>query len=216
MGFALVLAGGEIPDRRYESGLADADFVVAADMGIRIARNFGLSVDALVGDFDSASVGERAWANDEGVTEVAFPADKDQTDLDLALSHVEASAPVSVDRIVVVGVTGGRLDHELGNWATCGRPRRLAVDVWTDRGVASFLHGEFRNAITMTGAAGRILSLIPMFGPASGVTAVGVRWPLKGETLYPDGSRGLSNEFVGGAASVSVESGTLLVVQPGP
>lgn len=215
MGFAVVLVGGDVPDHRHASGLMDAEFVVAADMGIRIARTFELPVHALVGDFDSTTRREREWARGVGAAEVPFDADKDQTDLELALRYVETDAPGSVDRIVVVGVTGGRLDHELGNWAICCRRRRLAVDIWTDRGSVSVLHGESRNAIALEGESGSLLSLIPMFGPARGVTARGVRWPLSDEDLYADATRGISNEFVGEEAFVTLTSGTLMVVEPG-
>jgi thiamine pyrophosphokinase len=39
-----------------------------------------------------------------------------------------------------------------------------------------------------------------------------LKWPLKNETLYPDKTRGISNEMLGKTASVSIGSGLLLIV----
>jgi thiamine pyrophosphokinase len=39
-----------------------------------------------------------------------------------------------------------------------------------------------------------------------------LRWSLKDETLYPDKTRGVSNEMISESASVEIKSGLLLVV----
>jgi thiamine pyrophosphokinase len=46
----------------------------------------------------------------------------------------------------------------------------------------------------------------------TGIQTEGLKWPLHRETLYPDKTRGISNELAGEAATVSMESGLLLVV----
>jgi thiamine pyrophosphokinase len=62
------------------------------------------------------------------------------------------------------------------------------------------------------GHPGELVSLIPWGGKVTGVTTAGLRWPLKDDTLYPYKTRGISNELLGQTASVSLESGLLLVV----
>jgi thiamine pyrophosphokinase len=54
--------------------------------------------------------------------------------------------------------------------------------------------------------------LIPWGSPAEGVTTEALRWPLRGETLYPDKTRGISNEMLSETASVAVRSGLLLII----
>jgi thiamine pyrophosphokinase len=46
----------------------------------------------------------------------------------------------------------------------------------------------------------------------TGVFTEGLRWPLHGESLFPDKTRGISNELLGDTASVSVGEGLLLIV----
>lgn len=212
MGFAVVLAGGDIPDRRLFEGVEAADLVVAADGGVRIARSHGLPIDVVIGDLDSSSEGDLAWATAEGAEIHSFPADKNATDLQLALGHADVA--VGIDRIVVLGMEGGRLDHEMGNWAVCCGQWQAAVDVHTERGVTHVLRGASRNEVELTGEPGDIVSLLPQGGTAVGVETVGLRWPLEEAVLYPDDSRGLSNEFVDTSAKVSLHSGVLLVSRP--
>ena len=46
----------------------------------------------------------------------------------------------------------------------------------------------------------------------TGVLTEHLRWPLRRETLYPDKTRGVSNELLDETASIAIEDGLLLVV----
>ena len=48
------------------------------------------------------------------------------------------------------------------------------------------------------------------------VVTVGLRYPLCRETLPAGTTRGVSNEFLDGIATVSLDSGVLLAVLPDP
>ena len=52
-----------------------------------------------------------------------------------------------------------------------------------------------RGERTLTGAPGEIVSLLPVHGPAEGVTTSGLEYPLHDETLPAGTSRGVSNVF---------------------
>jgi thiamine pyrophosphokinase len=66
----------------------------------------------------------------------------------------------------------------------------------------------------LAGAAGAVLTLLPVHGAALGVRTNGLRYPLRDEDLAAGTSRGVSNEFLGGPASVSVTAGVLLAIAP--
>ncbi len=211
MSFAVVLVGGTLPERRLLAGAERADFIIAADGGVRIARTYGLPIHVVIGDLDSASAGDLAWASAENAEIVEYPTDKDHTDLELALDRADAAA---VERIVAIGVDGGRLDHELGNWAALCALRSARVDVHTAQGTASILHGGGHDCIHLTGTPGDVVSLIPRTDAATGVRTTGLRWPLADAVLFSTSTRGISNEFAQPDASVEVDTGTLMVVRP--
>ena len=211
MAVALVLAGGDPPHGRILEGTKGADLVIAADSGVRIARTHGLSIHAVVGDLDSVSTGDVAWAKAEGAEILEVPRDKDFTDLELAM---ERAAADDIDRIVVVGIEGGRIDHELGNWAVLCADRAPLVEVLTSGGSVVVLHGETTNRIELTGNPGDVVSILARNGEATGVTTTGLRWPLEQATLEPTSSVGVSNEIIGTEATIELKSGTVLVARP--
>ena len=197
---AWVVAGGDPQDPALLAELLPAQLVVAADSGADIARSLGLVPDVIVGDFDSVTP-EGAAATAEWRR---FPADKDATDLELALAEARDRGAGS---ITVVGGAGGRLDHFLANVAALASDELAAVRVDALMGAARLW--VVRRRGTITGRPGDLVTLLPYGGPATGL-----RWPLAGDTLRAGSTRGVSNVLVASEATVSVESGVLVAVRP--
>ena len=65
----------------------------------------------------------------------------------------------------------------------------------------------------LDGADGDLVTLLPLDGDAVGVRTVGLQYALDGETLHSGRTRGLSNEVEEAPASVSLERGSLLVIE---
>jgi thiamine pyrophosphokinase len=204
----VVVAGGDAT--RSAVAVPAGTPVIAADGGLDRAFALGLDVQLAVGDFDSATPGAVAAAEAAGVRLVRHPRAKDATDLELALDTAAALQP---RRILVVGSDGGRLDHLLAGLLLLGSERYAAfeVDAALGRATAHVVRRERR----LAGAPGELVTLLALHGPAEGVVAEGVAFPLCGETLEPGSSRGVSNVFVSGQARIAVASGTLLVLRPG-
>ncbi len=111
---------------------------------------------------------------------------------------------------LVIGALGGRLDQTLGNLSLLSDPRLSTYDIRLDDGVEEAFFTRSRCEIR--GRPGEIVSLIPWGAEVTGISTEGLRWPLQSETLFPDRTRGISNEMLGETASISVEAGLLLVV----
>jgi len=203
----LIFAGGETTPTSLIEELPESDLVVAADSGYDLAVSEGLAVDVLIGDMDSITA-ENVPSH---VIVERHPPDKDKTDLELALERVAAERPA---RIVVVGGSGGRLDHEL---ATAGllTSRRWddigEIDWVTTRGWAYVVRGHR----TIHGDVGATIGLIPMGGPALGVSTRGLKWELSGAVLDHGTTWGVSNVFVAPVADIKVNEGCVLAVVPG-
>jgi thiamine pyrophosphokinase len=204
----VVVSGGEPPDPRAALAAPLGAPVIAADKGLEHALALGLEVTVAVGDFDSASPGAVAAAEGAGVRIERHPHAKDATDLELAL---DVAAALDPNRILVLAGTGGRLDHELSLLLLLGSERYDAVEI--DALVGSAHIYVVRGTRTLQGTPGELLSLLPL-GRADGVTTEGLAYALRGETLDPGTSRGVSNLFEAETAHVSVERGVLLAVRP--
>ncbi|MGH9214329.1 MAG: thiamine diphosphokinase [Acidimicrobiales bacterium] len=206
----VVVAGGDAPYSSLGPRLPPSAFVIAADSGLDRARALGWPVDLVVGDLDSATEAAIGAARADGVDVEQHPAAKDQTDLELALDRAVARRP---DRIVVVGGGGGRLDHLVAAALLLASARYTAVPVeaWFDGAVVTVIRGEAR----LHGTPGDLVSLLPLGGPARGVTTEALRYPLADEDLAPGTTRGVSNELLASEAGVRVRDGVLLAIQPG-
>jgi thiamine pyrophosphokinase len=207
---ALVFAGGDPVDGDVASRLPQSDAtVVAADSGVEVALALGRRVDLLIGDFDSADPAAVEAAVANGAEVRRYPTDKEQSDLELALHAARAGG---ARRVIVVGGYGGRLDHFLANALLLASPAFADLEIEALVGDAriTVIHRKAR----LSGAPGDLCSLLAVGGPARGVRTTGLRFPLEGEDLLPGSTRGVSNEFIEPRATVSLDQGALLAVQP--
>ena len=207
----IVFAGGDpIPSSAVADLPADA-LVIAADSGFDRARESGFDIDLLVGDLDSISSEGRQEAENHKTAVERHPVDKDATDMELALL---AARRQGADRVIVIGGHGGRLDHYLANALLLPSPAFADLEIEWRAGRARLY--AVHNALELAGNIGSSISLLAVGGPVGGVETSGLRWNLNGDDLESGSTRGVSNEFRAELATISVQTGTLLVVVPDP
>ena len=152
--------------------------MIAADGGVDRALALGLHVDVAIGDFDSVSAAGLAAAEAAGARIERHPAAKDATDLELALDAAIALAPA---RVLVIGApaAGSTTCSARSCCSVTSATQVPTVDAYLG-GIAAHV---IRGSRTLTGRPGELLSLLPLHGPAAGVTTTGLEYPLRGETL---------------------------------
>ncbi len=207
MSRCLIFANGHLPDLQEAHRLVGSeDVVIAANGGTRHALALGLIPSVIIGDLDSIA-DELQTLQAGGAQVFQHPRDKNETDLELALTYALEQGQTE---IVILGALGGRLDQTLGNLALLADPRLSGREVRLDDGVEEvFL---CRAHARVQGRSGDLVSLIPWGGEVHGVRTEGLRWPLFDEPLFAHKTRGLSNEMTAEQALIWVRSGTLLVV----
>jgi thiamine pyrophosphokinase len=207
---AVVVAHGDVePQDRAQ--LDGAELIVAADGGTLALERWGVVPHAIVGDLDSLGMERALEYGSRGVAVVPFSAEKDESDLELAIAHAtEAKA----DEIVLLGVFGGaRFDHELANTLLIAGDRLRGTSLVAVRGDTTVraLHGG--EQLGLAGGPGDLVTLLAVRGDAEGVRTQQLRYALAGETLRFGAARGLSNVVVSEGASVACERGVLLVIE---
>jgi thiamine pyrophosphokinase len=202
----IIFANGELPDLEAARKLIlPDDLIICADGGTRHALAFGLIPSVIIGDMDSLSEGFEPSTFKGEFIQVS--ADKNETDLELALKHAFSLHPHAV---VIIAALGGRLDQTLGNISLITDPKLSTFDIRLNDGVEEIFF--CRDQARVKGGSGDIVSLIPWGGEVTDVETENLKWPLRKETLYPYKTRGISNEMLGGEASVKISSGLLLIV----
>jgi thiamine pyrophosphokinase len=206
---ALVLVNGELyrPDILRERLRRETfDEVWGVDGGSRHADALGVRITTVIGDLDSLDEAELTALG--GVEVLRFPADKNETDLELALLEAVARG---AGKIVLTGMTGGRLDMTLSNLLLLAHPDLAGcrIEVWHGAQTARVLRppgGE------ITGHPGDTVSLVPLAGDAGGIATEGLRYRLHDEPLSFGAARGLSNLMEAMTARVKLTQGLLLAV----
>jgi len=182
--------------------LPEGALVIAADGGLAHLERRGVQADLIVGDFDSLG------RVPEGANVIRHPVEKDDTDMMLA---VRTGLARGCRRFLLYGGLGGRLDHAYANLQTL---------VWlAEHEAQGWLLGDglavtaIRNG-RLTFGAGRTgtISVFCPNGEARGVDLTGLYYPLQDAVLTSSFPLGVSNQFTGQPAAVSVREGTLLVM----
>ena len=209
MNRAVVFVNGECSD--YACSLAkivNSDVLVCVDGGARHCVAAGYQPDLIVGDLDSVSEDIAALIENSEIECVRFTPEKDASDLELALRIL---CERSVDEVVLLGLSGGRTDHQLFNWqlaASRSWPFRLRG---IDDSVDAVLVDQSRPLYSPV-PKGQTFSVIPIVQSAKGVCITGAKYPLTDVTLSPGRTLGLSNEVTQARLQVSVEEGIVLVM----
>ena len=207
---AIVVLGGTPPTRAIRQHIPAHQLVIAADSGLHGAIDLGLRVNVVIGDMDSVDKAVLAAVEANGTTVTQLPRDKDSTDAELALLK---AVEMGATKIVLITKGGGRLDHELGVFAVLQNPslRHCTIEALWDNSILHLIHGPA--SVTITGKVGSNVGLIAAGGSASGISTAGLKWALANESLTPHSSRGISNQLTEETATISVQTGSLFVVQ---
>ncbi|HET9589484.1 MAG TPA: thiamine diphosphokinase, partial [Anaerolineales bacterium] len=187
--------------------LREDDYIICADGGTHHAWALERRPDLVIGDMDSLEEGGWQALEIAGIPVELYPHNKNETDLELALLCAIELEP---KEILMIGALGGRLDQTMGNLALLSDTGLSTFKARFDDGVEEVFF--CRDRVEVRGRSGDLVSLIPWGGPVKGVLTEGLKWPLQRETLYPEKTRGISNEMVGENAGIEISSGNLLVI----
>jgi len=202
----IIFANGNLPNlEKARDLIRPKDFILCADGGARHALALGLTPNVVIGDMDSTTFDLRSLA-EKGTQIIQHPADKNETDLELAISHALTLKP---EAILILAALGGRIDQTLANIALLSNLQLATCNIKLTDGVEEIFF--CRDQSKVEGRSGDIVSLIPWQGEVNGVFTENLRWHLHHETLYPDKTRGISNEMTADVATVSITSGLLLI-----
>ncbi len=213
----LIITGGRL-DMDFAAGFccgggADFDCVVSVDGGLEKTRALGIVPDAVVGDFDTVNPQLlEEYRRNPGILWDVHKPEKDETDTELA---VNTALKLGCASLVILGATGGRMDHELSNLHL--------LKLCLDRGAEAYLY-DSQNKVclldkgktfTRAGLYGKYISFIPLTEQVRGITLTGFKYPLKGKDISIGAEAGLcvSNELAEEEGSVSFDSGILVCIE---
>ena len=205
--FAILLGGDLVATPRLLRQLEGAR-VIAADSGMRHAEALGVKPELWAGDFDSTEESLRADHSDVPIE--LFPAEKDQTDGEIA---VEAALSRGASELVLVGAFGGaRADHEFLHLTAAQRLEESGISCLLTSGLQEgkpLLPGQ----ISFDYEDGTLFSVLA-FSDLSGLTLSGAKWSLEDRFVPFGSSLTLSNEVQGGLRVGLLSGRAMLLARP--
>ncbi len=210
----LLFTGGKQPDMAIAHTLFNPySFVVAADSGLCGAEKAGIVPDSIVGDMDS--IPDASILDKYPSEKIQFwPRDKDLTDTEIALNLMKKK---NIDEIILVGGSGGRLDHFFALKDLFGDENPPLMWITEESIALSVEKGQGRPAgsgITISGlGSDDPVSVFPAGSSPHVCRGQGFHWAI--DSLdWDKGRSSLSNRSDNGIISFEAFSGRFLLVVP--
>lgn len=200
----VIIGAGEIHDlNAIKAEIPQDSFIISADGGLEYLEKMNIKPDLIVGDFDSLSEDHPL-----PVESITFPSEKDDTDTGIALS---AAIERGFKRVIILGGTGGRLDHTIANLSS--------LVFAAENGIEALLIDEKNKAfILLEGEhelkceANSFVSFFNFGSDFSQITLEGFKYPLHNYIMKSSYPIGVSNEFKQEKCIVRIKHGIILAV----
>lgn len=206
---AVIVSGGTPPSKELlTQELADSSLLICADSGANCLYSYNAVPNILIGDFDSIDSKVFDHFIKSGCSVEKFSKEKDSTDSEICL---DKAMEMGASEIVLLGSTGGRLDHTLGNIGLLKKGLQLNINM--------YLKDE-NNSVTMinrpykiTGKKGEYISFLAYSDLVEGLSIKGAKYPLENYNLALGDSLTVSNEFLKESIDIFFKRGILLIIK---
>lgn len=204
---ALIIANGNINNINILKGIEkEYDFILAADGGTNYCIKASILPDLIIGDLDSISSEILKISRKNNIPIEKFPAKKDSTDTELAIDYLINKG---YKDITLMGVTGSRMDHTLGNI--------LLLSKLMDNGVKGKITDEYnviylvQDGLTLSKERNSFLSVIPITNSGIIISLKGFEYELDNKEVSFASTFCISNKIIEDKGRIKIHKGKALV-----
>ena len=210
----LIISGGQIDKEFFDKFVCENKFeyIIGVDKGIEMCYQCNLIPSILMGDFDSVKSEVLNYYEENVNIEIQrFRPEKDDTDTQMAINwaiHIGSS------EIAMIGATGSRIDHLLGNIQCLYKALENDVKCYIIDKNNKIELLKASQKIQKSKQYGNFLSLLALTDNVTKLTLKGFKYPLNEYTLTNhSGGFGVSNEIVNENAEIIFQTGILIMIQ---
>ena len=209
----LIVAGGTVDEQFAVDIIKNGGYevIIAVDAGMDFFYKNRIMPDVIVGDFDSVEQEALEFFQGQEQMDIhRLNPEKDDTDTEYALRFAIGRGAT---KITVLGGTGSRLDHVIGNVVLLGAglEKNVSIELLDTHNKIKMVNSSL--SIRKDERFGKYLSVIPITGKVDGVTITGVKYPLDNYDMHGFNTLGISNEIVDDEAAITVRNGIVLVIE---
>ena len=210
----IIISGGELDEEFVLSVLAEEEnqYVIGVDRGMEFLYAHKILPNYIVGDFDSVKkeIGDY-YRNETDVPIREFNPVKDASDTEIA---IRLAMTLGGKEILILGATGGRIDHLWANVQSLAIPFKAGIDaVILDKQNKIRLIGGGETHLKRGETYGPFFSVFPLGSEIFGFNIKGAKYPLVNHTLTPYDSLCVSNQFLEDEVTISFMSGIVILME---
>lgn len=203
----VIIAGS--PNTNIEhikKNVSSNDFIICADKGYLFAQKANIIPNIIVGDFDSY---KGRLPKNKNIEIIKLEEKKDMTDTFVC---AEIGIKKGYSDFLILGATGGRLDHYLGNIAVLHyiiNQNKRAVISSKEVTIKLLKEGEH----TIKNVLNKVFSVFPYGESSVNVTyKKDVEYPLNKYSIKRDSTIGVSNVFTSDTCILTINKGQGLIL----
>ena len=199
----VIIGGGDCSADILKNNIQSDDYIICADSGYDIAVEAKIQPDLVIGDFDSV----KGFV--QNVEKITLPVEKDVTD---CLAAYNEGIKRGYTEFLLLGGTGGRFEHTFANISVManaskdGNKFKIIDDKHTFYAITD-------SCLKIPYLPNKQISVFAFGDKAYGVTEKGFHYSIENYTLNPFNPIGISNDIVSDFGEISVEKGTLIVIE---
>ena len=210
---AIIISGGALDEKLALNTIQETQnpCIIGVDKGVEFLYSHQIVPSYIVGDFDSLS--EEIVNYYKNATKVPireFNPVKDASDTEIA---IRLGMTLRCEELIILGATGGRIDHLWANVQSLMIPFKAGVDavILDSQNKIRLIGGETH--LRKEDAYGSYFSLFPLGEPVYGLTIEGAKYPLREHTMTPSDSLCVSNQIENDEVVINFRSGTVILME---
>ncbi|MBO5333387.1 MAG: thiamine diphosphokinase [Clostridia bacterium] len=199
----VIIGGGDCSVELLKLNISTDDYIICADSGYDIAVEARIQPDLVIGDFDSV----KGFV--QNADKITLPVEKDVTD---CLAAYNEGIKQGFTKFLLLGGTGGRFEHTFANISVMANASKDGNEfrIIDDKHI---FYAITDSSIKISFSPNKQISVFAFGDKAFGVTEKGFHYSIENYTLNPFIPIGISNDIVSDFGEISVEKGTLIIIE---
>lgn len=210
---AIIVTGGMLEKELVLQTISEVEdpWIIGVDRGVEFLYKYNIEPSYIVGDFDSLQEEIVDYYRYETKVPIReYNPVKDASDTEIA---IRLGMTLGCSKLVILGATGGRIDHLWANVQTLMIPFKAGVEavILDSQNRIRLIGGETH--LKKEEAYGKYFSVFPLGQEVHEFSITGAKYPLLEHTLTPYDSLCVSNQIAEDEAVIDFTIGTVILME---